>query len=178
MKRLMVGLWLLQSDPCVWAADQQSSPLNEIPFENREKGTMPSLQKAEDMLRALTTVLEKNDAAATPALFFPREAFLRLKAMKGAANYYDQLVKWFVADVAREHKKLGDKTGWVFDGFHKGSCVWKEKGSEYNDVAYWSCYRSHFFLKRENDRVKIDLKAMINWGDAWYITHLGPIPKS
>ncbi len=178
MKRIVLSAYLiLNLGTYVLAAETVSPPPVEIPQENREKGTMPSLQGAETMLAALTPILEKNDATAAPGLFFPREAFLRLKAMKGASGYYDQLVKWFVADVEREHKKLGGKNGWTFDGFVKGRCVWKEKGSEYNDVAYWSCYRSHFFLKRENERVKIDLKTMINWGDQWYITHLGPIPK-
>ena len=63
--------------------------------------------------------------------------------------------------------------------FKKGYCKWKAVNSEYNHIAYWSCYKSQIQVKDEitGNISYIKLKAMINWGQEWKVTHLGPIPK-
>lgn len=149
-----------------------------VPPENQSKGEMPELQAAETMLSQLIPVIEANKVEQAAALFFPKDAFLELKAMAGAGNYHDQLVKWFQADITREHARLQGKTGWVLERFDKGRCVWKAPGTETNKIGYWSCYRSQFVVRQGETHVTIGLRAMINWGSQWYITHLGPIPKS
>lgn len=110
-------------------------------------------------------------------LFFPAAPFDALKAIAAPSSYHKQLVAWFVADVHKEHERLKGAVTLTYDGFERGSCKWKEVGSEANKIPYWSCYRNKFYAKTEaGKRVELELRAMINWGDSWYVTHLGKPP--
>lgn len=144
-----------------------------VPIENQKKGVMPALSTWETDARAFVAAIEKNDTSAARAFFFPREAFLPLKAMKGAERYYDEeLVKLFDRDVGKAHEQLTAQTGWELAAFEKGRCAWKEKGTEYNAIPYWSCYRNKLHLKKGDTKVAIPLRTLINWGPRWYVTHL------
>jgi hypothetical protein len=163
------------------------------PPENLAKGAMPPLAPAEAMAKRLLDAIVADDPDAVRDAFFPREPFLELKAIQKPGDYWDQLMSWFVADVHREHERLKPLGKLAFDSFAKGGCVWKDKGSEANKIAYWSCYKNRFYARpvvapeptatgakaaKKPERVEIQLRAMINWGADWYVTHLGPIPKS
>ncbi|MES2744801.1 MAG: hypothetical protein V4655_05210 [Bdellovibrionota bacterium] len=112
-------------------------------------------------------------------LFFPADAFDQVKGIKDPGAYHKQLLKWFAADVQREHERLKAGGPWAVDSFKLGSCKWKEKGTEANALPYWSCYKSKLNLKNEKgEKSLVEIRALINWGTQWYITHLGPIPKS
>jgi hypothetical protein len=161
-----------------------AEPPPATPPENAAKGTLPDLASAEAMAKRLLAAIVAGDADAAVAAFFPRAPFLALKAIKSPGDYHDQLVRWFRADVQREHERVKSLGPLVFDGLRKGGCVWKEKGSEANAIAYWSCYKSRFFARpatppagKAPQRLEFQLRAMINWGSDWYVTHLGPIPK-
>lgn len=144
-----------------------------IPVENQSRGTMPSQESWQEDVRVLIASIEKNDAAAARPFFFPRDAFLRLKAMKGADRYYDEeLLKLYDRDIGKAHEQLKGQTGWRLAAFEKGRCVWKEKGTEYNEVPYWSCYRNKIHLEKDGTKVTIPLRTLINWGPRWYVTHL------
>lgn len=148
-----------------------------IPEENLSKKTRPKLEPAEAMAARLLVAIAKDDAKSVVDEFFPKDAFRALKDIKDPDAYHTQLVKWFAADIHKEHLRLKDLGPLVYDGFKAGNCVWRDKGSEGNRIAYWSCYRNKFYAKSSNGRQELDLKVMINWGPQWYVTHLGPIPK-
>jgi hypothetical protein len=57
--------------------------------------------------------------------------------------------------------------------FKRGGCKWKAIGTEYNKIAYWSCYRNRMIALADGKKIDLDLRTLINWGDKWYITHLG-----
>lgn len=167
MKRFVLGLMLTGWIPLAFSEGVA------IPIENQKKGVMPSLANWEEDLRKLVATIEKNDTAAARAYFFPREAFLQLKAMKGAERYYDEeLIKHFDHDVGTAHERLKVQTDWELASFEKGRCVWKEKGTEYNAIPYWSCYRNKIHLKKGDAKLTIPLRTLINWGPRWYVTHL------
>ena len=159
-----------------WAAAAEK-PAVEVPPENQEKGARPALGGAEAMARKILDAIVKDDPAAVADQFFPAAAFDVLKDMPKPRDYHGQLVKWYVADIHREHERLKGATKVEFDGFNAGRCVWKVIGSEGNKLPYWSCYRNEFHAKVDGQRLSIGLKAMINWGKVWYVTHLGPIPS-
>lgn len=145
----------------------------ETPPENREKPKTESIDpfRSEDLIKAI------NENKADETLFFPADAFEALKAIAKPLDYHQQLLKWYAADVKREHDRL--KTPLTFVSFKLGSCKWKEKGSEANGIPYLSCYKSKLkALDAEKKEQTIEVRTLINWGRTWYVTHLGPIPKS
>lgn len=151
-----------------------------VPLENQSAGTMPGWDAAETMARSVVEAILKDDPALASDRFFPETAFLALKDMPGARNYHKKLVAWYEADIHREHARV--KGGFAdlgkvrFGSFKKGYCKWKAPGTEHNFIGYWSCYRNSVVVGDGTKTMPIDLRAMINWGTAWHVTHLGPMP--
>jgi len=149
-----------------------------IPEQNITKPAVESITPfdPEPLLKNLNGQGAEGDATA---LFFPAEAFNQVKGIKDPGAYHKQLVQWFAKDLAREGERLKPGAPWLVDGFKLGFCKWKEKGSEANAHPYWSCYKSKLKLKNvKNESNVVEIRALINWGNQWFITHLGPIPKS
>jgi hypothetical protein len=152
--------------------------LGEIPAENLKKPPIESIQTydAAPLVAQLNTPTEEGE---WNRLFFPADAFQKVKGIKDPDAYHKQLLKWFAADIRREHERLKAKGPWTMVSFKLGSCKWKEKGSEANALPYWSCFKSQLLLKNEkSETTRVELRTLINWGTQWYITHLGPIPSA
>lgn len=152
----------------------------EIPQQNQTK-SKPKLETIEayDPQPLLDQLNKPSSEEEWNPLFFPADAFDRVKGIKDPGAYHKQLLKWFAADIQRESSRLQTGGPWQVDSFKLGFCKWKEKGSEANALPYWSCYKSKLKLKNAKGETNlVEVRALINWGPRWYITHLGPIPKS
>ncbi len=150
----------------------------EIPIQNGAKPAIETITPFDPgpLLKNLNGQVAAEDAQT---LFFPAEPFNQVKGIKDPGAYHKQLVSWFAKDLQREGERLKAGAPWVVESFKLGSCKWKEKGSEANALPYWSCYKSKLKLKNaKNESNLVEIRALINWGDRWWITHLGPIPKS
>ena len=53
----------------------------------------------------------------------------------------------------------------------------RASGREANRVPYHSCYGARVTVRAGAREHTFRVHVMINWGDQWYITHLGPIPR-
>lgn len=150
----------------------------QVPSENLKKGELPSLEKSEKMARDIVMAIQQAKPDLAKEHFFPEQVFNELKNIPYANRYYEKLMTWYINDLQREHESNKDSQ-LIFVKLKKGYCKWKEVGSEYNHIAYWSCYRNAIEVKDQKTQKVFDipLKSMINWGDRWYVTHLGPIPK-
>lgn len=147
--------------------------------EAQEKRDLTQIQSFEAKARTLVAALSTGELEADEVkkVFFPLDIFISLKAIDKPENYHKKLVEWYVADLKRERARLN--TPLEFEGFQLGSCKWKEKGSEYNRVPYWSCYKSKITMRdKEKVSVQLEVRTLINFGNEWFITHLGPVPKS
>lgn len=148
-----------------------------IPPENRDEALKAQIESFDPQAQRLLTALEKGTFADVKDLFFPEPAFLQLKAIAKPADYYSQLVKWYEQDFTREQARFKDRGPLVFKSIKGGSCKWKAPQTEANRIPYWSCYRRKIELTAAGQNEIIEVRALINWGRQWYITHLGPIPK-
>ncbi len=149
----------------------------DIPAENQNKPALESLGSYD--AEALVKVLNgEGDDAAIDSLFFSADAFNQVKGIADPAAYFKQLIKWFHNDVTKERSRLKEGAPWTVDGFKRGGCKWKEKGTEANALPYWSCYKNKVLVKNaKGQHETVEVRAIINWGPHWYITHLGAIPK-
>lgn len=132
------------------------------------------MQTAEEGAKRIFDAIVTNNPEKVIDIFFPLEPFIALKDLKNAQDYHKKLVDWYVKDIQREHNRIKMIKDPEFIGFKSGFCKWKDIGSETNKLAYWSCYRNKIFGKSQTgDKFEIELRAMINWGERWYVTHLG-----
>lgn len=148
-----------------------------IPPENKDEALKAQIESFDPKAQRLLTALEKGAFADVKDLFFPEAAFLQLKAIAKPADYYSQLVKWYEQDFTREQARFKGRGPLIFKAIKGGSCKWKAPQTEANRIPYWSCYRRKIELTAAGQSESIEVRALINWGPQWYITHLGPIPK-
>jgi hypothetical protein len=148
-----------------------------IPPENKDEALKAQIESFDPGAQRLLTALEKGTFADVKDLFFPEAAFLQLKAIAKPADYYSQLVKWYEQDFTREQARFKGRGPLVFKAIKGGSCKWKAPQTEANRIPYWSCYKRKIELTAAGQNEVVEVRALINWGRQWYITHLGPIPK-
>jgi hypothetical protein len=148
-----------------------------IPPENQDETLKAQIESFDPEAQRLLTALGKGAFADVKDLFFPEAAFLQLKAIAKPADYYSQLVKWYEQDFTREQARFKGRGPLVFKAIKGGSCKWKAPQTEANRIPYWSCYKRKIELTAAGKSEIIEVRALINWGRQWYITHLGPIPK-
>jgi hypothetical protein len=144
-----------------------------VPTQNKDMGTIPPFDNAETLAQSLFTALQNNDTVTARNLFFPEAEFIALKDIKDPKGYYKQLLDELDRDVSKQHTQLKTYKDLKYVSVKRGGCKWKAIGSEYNKIAYWSCYRNRIIATADNKQIQLDLKTLINWGDKWYITHLG-----
>ncbi len=117
------------------------------------------------------------DVQRAEGFFLPREPFLAIKDMSGAAGYFTTLLRWYRRDIEAERAQRRDWTGARFEGFELSrACTWMTIGREANRLPYWSCYRSSLRVAVGGQSRRVEVRVMIHWGDRWYATHLGAIP--
>ena len=168
--------------PLVVAADPW--PTIAIPPENaRTLRTAPRRPPAGDVdvrARLLVEALRTGsagDAQRAEGFFLPREPFLAIKDMSGAAGDFSTLVRWFRRDLEAERGRRRDWSGARFEGFDLSrACTWMTIGREANRLPYWSCYRSTLRVAVGGRTERVGVRVMIHWGDRWYATHLGAVP--
>src|SRR5206468_1163848 len=68
----------------------------------------PSDQRLQDLGRALFAAIAQDAPAQAEPCFFPREAFLRVKAIADPGRYWDQLHTRFAKDIHGLHRQLSD----------------------------------------------------------------------
>ena len=147
-----------------------------IPPENQTKGASPSQHSAEAGAEQLLTALKTGDPAPAADFFFPAAAFDQVKDLPVPARYHEKLVRWYREDIQKEHARF-KKGEWAFEKLEMGRCKWKAIGTEGNKLPYWSCTRNFVTATDGSRKRRFEIRVLINWGQHWYVTHLGPIRK-
>lgn len=149
-----------------------------IPAENQQQDLKASIQDFDDKARRLVAAIGEGRFESVQDLFFPEPAFLQLKAIAKPLDYYRQLTSWYQSDFNKEVERFKGRGTLQFKALRGGSCKWKAAQTEANKIPYWSCYKKKIDVQIALKVETIEVRALINWGREWYITHLGPIPKT
>jgi len=165
--------------PLAWADPWPSIP---IPPSNgralQRPAPRPPPGDLEVRARRLATALQTGSARDVDAaldFFLPRDPFLAIKDMSGAAGYFSTLVRWYRRDIARYRERHPWLARARFVRFELSrACAWMSVGREANRLPYWSCYRSRLVLSHDGREERLESRVMIHWGDRWYCTHLAP----
>jgi len=121
-------------------------------------------------------IVADDPIAALPA-FFPKAAYLQVKALANpAADYQNRLITEFTADIHALHAKVapaGTRTAPAFVRLDVvATPVWVKPGVEYNKGSYWRVYDSQLRYTAGGLTQSLPIKSLISWRGQWYVVHL------
>jgi hypothetical protein len=118
---------------------------------------------------------------AVPA-FFPRAAYLQLKAIGNAgSDWTDRLVHDYSLDISAAHALLrGGAAQASLVGVKVDSSYghWIEPGVCYNSVGYYEMPGARIVYRRGGAIHSFGIASMISWRGEWYVVHLGAVLRS
>lgn len=179
MRNLSALAMLAVFSNCVLAGPDSSAskPVNpvqiEVPKENLQAGTTPDAGSAEALAKSILQAVQSLDLNSYTELYFPEKEFLELKDVPAPKSYFDGLIKEYLQDLKKLNTLVQPLKDVKFKSFSRGYCKWKEIGSEYNKIAYWSCYKNKIIVSSTAGQYSLPIRTLINWGERWYVTHLG-----
>ena len=148
-----------------------------VPAHNRadltEAPARPPLGDAEAKARLLFDAIVADDPARATDFFFPRAAFLQVKAMAHPERYYDRLRRRFDQDIHELHRTTPDLDRARFTRLQlvpRGG--WVEVGQEGNRLPYWACRHAWLDYSVDGKARRIEVRVLITWDDHWYVIHL------
>lgn len=133
----------------------------------------PDLGDDEAKARALFTAIQRDDPDLASDFFFPREAFLRVKAVPDPGKYWDKLYARYREDIHALHRDTPDLANAEYERFElvkRGG--WVQVKEEGNHLPYWVSRHSFLHYRVGPKRAKLEVRVLITWDDRWYITHL------
>jgi hypothetical protein len=127
-------------------------------------------------MAALWRAITHDDPAAATVAFFPRAAYLQVKAIPdAAADYSGRLLRNFDLDIRAAHAILGRdaRTARLVAVRVPREWAWIAPGYCANRVGYWHAPGSRL-VYRENGRLSsFGIFSLISWRGQWYVVHLG-----
>ncbi len=120
----------------------------------------------------------------TPALaaFFPRGAYLQLKAIPSAgSDWTNRLVHDYGLDIGAAHRLLGrgaPQARLIAVDVHGGFGHWISPDVCYNRVGYYEMPNARLVYREYGQIRSFGIASMISWRGVWYIVHLGAILRS
>lgn len=161
--------WPSLAIPAVNARDLRAAPPRPAPGDAEARARL--------LFAALRSGTEA-DLTAAEGFFLPREPFLAIKDMRGAAGYFATLVRAYRRDIATLRAERPELARAEFRRFVPArACTWMAVGREANRLPYWSCYRSRIEYAVGARVASLEVRVMIHWGDRWYVTHLLPFAR-
>ena len=133
----------------------------------------PVDQTVQALGAALFAAVLHDDPALADAYFFPRDAFLQVKAMQNPGRYWDRLHARFAADVHALHAGTPDIEHAQFDRLElarRGGLV--QPGEEGNRLAYWASRHSRLHFRSGELARSFEVRVLITWDNRWYLIHL------
>jgi len=159
-----------------WACSAAAQSVS-IPAHNRAELTDAPRPAADERLHALGAALfaavVHDDPALAEAVFFPRPAFLLVKAIRDPGRYWDQLHTRFARDIHALHRLLATAEDPQYDHVElatRGGFV--RRGEEGNRLPYWASRHSVLHYRERGRPHRFELRVMITWDDRWYLIHL------
>ncbi|MBK6575050.1 MAG: hypothetical protein IPG17_02395 [Sandaracinaceae bacterium] len=129
------------------------------------------LERARTLLRGIVA----DDPELASAAYLPRPAFALIKGVANPDTIYDRLMREFHADVHALHADVPADARFERLEFSRRRS-WVVVREEANRLPYWSARRNQLIYSTEVNGARveraIEVRTLITWDDAWYITHL------
>jgi len=130
-------------------------------------------------VRALWSAVSGGPAADARAAFFPRSAYLQVKALADpAADYARRLLRLYAVDVAAVAARIPPGSMLIGAVIPPGA-VWVRPGEEVNRLGYWRVAGTRVRYRTPMGKVdSFGVCSLISWRSEWYVVHLGPVLRS
>ena len=131
-------------------------------------------------MQALWQAIVHDDPQLGMPFFFPKQAYLQVKAISDPATDYEQrLIANYEQDIHSLHAQLGD------NAVERGS-IWTstcptaklcfvQPGEESNQLPYWRVYGTTLHYSVAGATNSFPVTSLISWRGEWYVVHLGAI---
>ena len=131
--------------------------------------------------QALWSAIVADDPSLALPFFFPRAAYLQLKALPNAtADYRERLVAFYDLDIHAAHVLLGPAAATaslVRVDVPTAQAVWVLPGEEENKLSYYRVYGTRLVYTDNGATRSFGLFSLLSWRGEWYVIHLGPNPR-
>jgi hypothetical protein len=111
--------------------------------------------------------------------FFPKAAYLQVKAISDPATDYQQrLIANYEQDIHSLHAQLGnDAANAQFTSIDvpDAQAVLVQPGEESNKLSYWRVYGTTLQYTVNGQTSSFPVTSLISWRGQWYVVHLGAI---
>jgi hypothetical protein len=126
-------------------------------------------------------IVDDNPQEALP-FFFPKSAYLQVKALRDAgADYQNRLIGFYGLDVHAAHRLLGadaKDAKLVGVSVPAKAAQWILPGAEENKLSYYRVYGSRLTYTVGGQTKSFGLFSLISWRGEWYVVHFGPNPRA
>ena len=130
-------------------------------------------------MRVLWRAIVADAPPEARAAFFPRDAYLQVKAIPNAAgDYRMRLLANYAADIHAAHRIVaagGRAT--LLDVSVPREWAWIAPGACYNRVGYWHAPGSRLVYRQGARTRSFGIYSLISWRGQWYVVHLGVYDK-
>ncbi|MFT3927886.1 MAG: hypothetical protein QM778_35490 [Myxococcales bacterium] len=156
----------------------QAVPANDgVPASNRadlaQVPPRPPVESAQAHAKLLFDAIVHDEPARAAEFFFPRDAFLLVKAMQKPERYWDKLRARFDQDIHALHHNTPDLDKAEFERLEltrRGG--WVKPGEEGNHLPYWAARHAWLHYRVGKQKRKLEVRVLITWDDRWYVIHL------
>jgi hypothetical protein len=133
------------------------------------------------MARLWAGVVRNSVRRALPA-FFPRQAYVQLKAIGDATyDWETRLVHDFALDLDAAHRLLGAGAAHATllrVDLHQAYAHWVPPGVCENDVGYYEMPNARVVYRQAGQTRSFGIASMISWRGEWYVVHMGAVLRS
>jgi hypothetical protein len=146
-----------------------------------QTSAFPSSHSAtfKELMASLWSGIEQNSIGTALPAFFPRGAYVQLKAIPSAgSDWSGRLVHDYALDIAAAHALLGSGAAHaqlVSVSAPSGYGHWVRPGVCYNDVGYYELPNARVVYRKNGELRSFGIASMISWRGVWYVVHLGAI---
>ncbi len=155
-----------------------------------DPGTLPqthTLPRSDDAafqagVQGLWQAIVQNDPSLALPFFFPKSAYLQVKAISNPADdYQNRLIALYGLDIQAAHDLLGsnaDSAQFVSVTVPRSQAQWITPGIEYNKGSYYRVYGTRLKYRIGGHTASFGIYSLISWRGEWYVVHLGPASRS
>jgi hypothetical protein len=131
----------------------------------------PPLADFEARAQLLFEAILRDDPTQAKEVFFPRDAFLLVKAMPNPGRYYDKLYARFEQDIHALHRMVAQDARFErFELSKRGGHV--KPGEEGNRLPYWAARHCFLHYRERGEAKQLEVRVLITWQERWYVIHL------
>ena len=171
----------------------QTSPLRPIAHVRTAASSSGSLPQTDayptqtsahfkSLMASLWAGIVRDSRPLALAAFFPKEAYLQLKAIDSASSdWSDRLVHDYGLDINAAHALLGAnalRARLIAVNVPSSYGHWIQPGVCYNSVGYYEMPNARVVYREDGQISSFGIASMISWRGVWYVVHLGAILRS